>query len=120
MELLLYSRKYNEADAIHNFKDLYNSLQMTHLASDLLDKGLSPKQILEAVVLAIKIANASGIETNAHFMPIFSGINQSIVQDCKLSHLGYGLVLMNANANLPIVGEFQVAILNTYLNNRTM
>lgn len=117
MELLIYSKTYDEADTIHNFKDFYHSLNMRHLASDLLDKGLSPKQISEAVLMAIKSANVSGIVTKEHFMPVFSGIDQDIVQDCKLSHLGYGLVLMNADANLLVVGEFQVDVLNTYLNN---
>jgi hypothetical protein len=117
MELLIYTRKYNEANAIHNFMDFYHSLQMSHLASDLLDRGLSPKQISEAVAMALKIANALGIETKAHFMPVFSGIDHDIIQDCKLSHLGYGLVLMNADANLSVVGEFQVDVLNNYLDN---
>lgn len=117
MELLIYTRKYNQADAYHNFMDFYHSLNMNHLASDLLDKGLSPKQISEAVVAAIKITNASRIETNAHFMPVFSGINQNIIEDCKLSDLGYGLVLLNADSNLSVVGEFQVEVLQLYLEN---
>lgn len=116
MELLVYTQKYDQADAIHNFMDFYHSLNMKHLASDLLDKGLSPKQITEAVLMAIKIANSSGIETLRHFMPVFSGIDQNIIEDCKLSHLGYGLVLMNADANLSVVGKFQVDVLTEYLD----
>jgi len=117
MELLIYTQKYDQADAIYNFMDFYHSLNMKHLASDLLDKGLSPKQISEAVIMAIKIANASGIEAHKHFMPVFSAMDQDIIQDCKLSHLGYGLVLMNAESNLAVVGEFQVEVLKTYLNH---
>ena len=67
--------------------------------------------------MAIKIANSSGIESYKHFMPVFSGTDETIIQDCKLSNLGYGLVLINADANLPVVGEFQVAILKKYLKN---
>lgn len=117
MELLIYTQKYDQADAIHNFMDFYHSLNMKHLASDLLDEGLSPKQISEAVVAAIKIAKVSKLETNAHFMPVFSGIRQTVIEDCKLSHLGYGLVLMNADSNLAVVGEFQVDVLQQYLEN---
>lgn len=113
MELLIYADKYQEADAIHNFMEFYHSLHMKYLASDLLGKGLSPKQITEAVFKAIKIANASGINSNKHFKPVFSGINKSIIQDCKLSQFGYGLVLMNADANLSVVSEFQVDLLKT-------
>lgn len=117
MELSIYSRTYNKSNTILNFIDLYNRLNMSHLASDLLDKGLSPKQISEAVGAAIKIAKASKIETNAHFMPVFSGLNQNIIEDCKLSHLGYGLVLMNADSNLTVVADFQVDVLKLYIQN---
>ncbi|MDB9720968.1 hypothetical protein OAA67_03730 [Winogradskyella sp.] len=115
MELLIYSQKYEKADAIHNFMDFYHRLNMKHLASDLLDKGMSPMQISEAIIAAIKIAKVSNLETNAHFMPVFSGKDQTIIEDCKLSHLGYGLVLMNADVNLEVVGEFQVGVLTGYL-----
>jgi hypothetical protein len=119
MELLIYTKTYNEADAIHNFMDMYNNLHMTHLASDLLKKGLSPDQITDAVATAIKVANTSGMETKKHFMPVYSGINEEIIQDCKLSHLGYGLVIMNADVSLPVVGDFQVDVLKEYLNERS-
>ena len=114
MELIIYSKEYNRTGTIHNFMDFYYSLQMTHLASDLLKKGLSPKQISDAVAIAVKIAKSSTIETKKHFMPVYSAINQEIIQDCKLSHLGYGLVLMNANPNLSVVGDFQVSVLNEF------
>jgi len=116
MELLLYTKTYNEADTIHNFMDLYHSLHMTHLASDLLQKGLSPDQITDAVATAITIAKTSGMQTNKHFMPVYSGINEEIIQDCKLSHLGYGLVILNADKSLPLVGNFQVDVLKEFLN----
>jgi len=119
MKLLIYTNKQNQSDVIHNFMDLYYSLHMTHLASDLLKKGLSPDQITDAVTTAIKVANTSGIETNKHFMPVYSGINEEIIQDCKLSHLAYGLVIMNADASLPVVGDFQIDVLKEYLNERS-
>lgn len=51
-------------------------------------------------------------------MPVYSGLNEQIVQDCKLSHLGgYGLVIMNADKSLPLVGSFQVDILKEFLND---
>ena len=119
MELSIYTKIYNEGKAIHNFTSFYYSLHMKHLASDLLSKGLTPDQITDAVATAIKIAGVSGIETYKHFMPVYSGINQEIIQDCKLSHLGYGLVIMNADRNLPIVGGFQIDILKEYLNEKS-
>lgn len=118
MELLIYSRTYDQADAARNFIDFYYSLQMKHLASDLLDKDFSPKQISEAVTRAIKIANALGVEVHKHFRPVFSGIRQDIIQDCKLSDMGFGLVLMNADTSLSVVGEFQLKVLKKYLGSR--
>lgn len=118
MEVTLYNRSNNTADVITNFMDFYYSLQMKYLASDLLKKGLSPRQISDAVEIAIKVANASGIGTQEHFMPVYSAINQEIVKDCKLSHLGYSLVLMNADPSLAIVGDFQINILTEFLKSR--
>jgi hypothetical protein len=117
MKLSIYSRTYNESSAILNFMDFYYAINMKYLASDLLEKGLSPIQISEAIVMAIKIANSSGIIVRKHFMPVFSGMDHDIIQDCKLSHLGFGLVLMNADSNLAAVGEFQVVVLQRYLEN---
>lgn len=117
MELSIYTRSYYEADTILNFMDFCYSINMNYLASDLLHKGFSPKHISEAVVMAIKIANSSGIETRKHFLPVFSGMDQEIIQDCKLSDLGYGLLLINADSNLSVVGKFQVEVLKKYLDN---
>lgn len=118
MELTLHPRGYETSDAIHNFMDFYYSLQMNYLASDLLKKGFSPEQISDAVIMAVKIARSSGIGTQKHFMPIYSAIDQEIIKDCKLSHLGYGLVLMNADPNLSVVGDFQVSLLEEFLKTR--
>lgn len=116
MELLLYEREYRESDIIHNFMNFYYAIKMKHLASDLLDKGLTPDQIRNAFAKAIRVANASGIQVKKHFMPVYSGIDKEIIQDCKLSHLGYGLVLMNADPGLSVVGAFQLDVLKEYLN----
>jgi hypothetical protein len=120
MELTIYQRENDTFGTIHNFMDLYYSLQMEYLASDLLKKGLLPNQISDAVTIAIKIANSSGISARKHFMPIYSAINQEIMRDCKLSHLGYGLVLMNANPNLSIVADFQLSILKAFLKQEKL
>lgn len=115
MELRLYTQGYETFDTIHNFMDLYYSINMKYLASDLLDKGLSPQQITDAVAMAIRVARSSGIKVHKHFLPVFSGIGHGIIQDCRLSHLGYGLVLMNADASLSAVGDFQVSLLRGFL-----
>lgn len=87
------------------------------MASDLLVKGLSSEQISNAVVRARRIAKSSGIEVHKHFMSVFNGIEGAVVQDCKLSHLAYGLVLMNADDAITLVGQFQVSVLENYLRD---
>ncbi|MFT4805215.1 MAG: hypothetical protein ACI9YE_002431 [Psychroserpens sp.] len=116
MELIVYTERYHVSHAVHNFMDFYYSMNMKYLASDLLGKGLSPEQITHAVEVALKVANSSGMEAHKHFMPVYSGLKQGVIKDCKLSHLAYSLVLMNADANLKAVGKFQVDVLKRFLN----
>tara|TARA_R110000868_G_scaffold200671_1_gene448192 strand:+ start:35839 stop:36192 length:354 start_codon:yes stop_codon:yes gene_type:complete len=111
MKITIYKTVNQESDSISNFMDFYYSLKMPFLASDLITKGLSPQQIYLAINKAIKVADASGIVIKQHFKPIFSGVNQEIVHDCKLSKLAYGLVLMNADEGNSEVGKFQVNVL---------
>ncbi|MBC8757635.1 hypothetical protein H2O64_23405 [Kordia sp. YSTF-M3] len=118
MKTILQKNTYDLTSSIDDFLDLYYSLSMRYWASDLLKKGLSPKQINTAVIAAIKIANSSGLEIRKHFRPMFSGTKQDLIQDCKLSLLGYGLVLLNADTNLSIVGTFQVELLERFLQNK--
>lgn len=114
MELIIYNKNYDNAYTINHFVDFYYSLQMKYFASDLLKKGLSPKQISDAVAMAVKIASSAGIVIHKHFMPVYSAKDKEIIKDCKMSYLGYGLVLMNANPNLSAVGNFQVSVLKEF------
>lgn len=115
MEIVLFDKAY-KSDSIHNFTDFYYMLRLEHLASDLLDKGLLPKQINNAVSSALSAAKSSGLDIREHFKPVFSGMDKEIVLDCKLSHLGYGLAMMNADVELSVVGDFQISVLNAYLD----
>ena len=116
MELLLYREKHDIVDSIDNFMNFYYNLHMNYLASDLLNKGFSPQQITDAVLKAMKIGKSSGIEIRKHFIPVFTQVNKEIVSDCKLSRFGYGLVLLNADAELLAVGEWQIKVLKAYIN----
>ena len=119
MEMTIFIKDFRPVDSIARFMDFYYSLHMTYLASDLLEKGLSPKQISDAVIKAINIGKASGLELNQHFKPVFSGIEREIINDCKLSNLAYGLVMMNADVELSVVGDFQLSVLKSYLINHS-
>ncbi|WP_291871006.1 hypothetical protein [Maribacter sp.] len=117
MEITIFTNYYRPVDSIANFMDFYYSLRMKYLASDLLDQGLTPRQISDAVVRAINVGKSSGMDIAKNFRPIFSGFHKEIISDCKLSHLAYGLVLMNADIELSVVGDFQVSVLQQFLIN---
>lgn len=115
MDLLIYQKEYHQADAIEHFLGFYYNLKLSHLASDLLEEGLSPKQISDAVLKAIKVGKSSGLEIRQHFMPVFTDLKREIISDCKLSQLGYGLVLLNADPDQKAVGKWQIKVLESYL-----
>lgn len=119
MKIILHQTTYDLAPSIEDFLDRYYSVNMRYWASDLLDKGLSPKQINDAVVVAIKIASASGLEIRKHFKPMLSGTRHELIQDCRLSRLAFGLVLLNADSNLAAVGAFQLGLLEHVLRNNS-
>lgn len=116
MEISIFKSTNKPIDSIDSFMNFYYHLQLGFLASDLLEKGLSPEQILDAVLKAIKAAKSSGLEVRQHFMPIFSQRDNEIVNDCKLSRMGYGLVLLNADVELSVVGEWQISVMKAKLD----
>ncbi|EPR73777.1 hypothetical protein ADIWIN_1137 [Winogradskyella psychrotolerans RS-3] len=115
MEVILYREEYKNVDTIDRFLRFYNTTNMTYLASDLLKKGLSPPQITDAILKAIKVGKSSGLKIEKHFLPIFTQVNSKIISDCKLSQLGYGLLLINADVELGVVGKWQVNLLERFL-----
>ena len=114
MGITIFAKEYKPAHSIAHFMDFYYSLRLKYLASDLVGQGLSPGQISNAVVRAINVGKASELEFSKHFRSVFSGIEKEIISDCKLSHLAYGLVLMNADVELQAVGDFKVSVLQQY------
>ena len=115
MELTIYNREYNSIDSIENFLDLYFNREMEFFADDLLKEGLSPSDIKEAIQRAMAAGRAAGLEIRKHFAPVYCQINGTLLYDCKLSRLGYAMVLLNARPELPIVGEWQLKILRHFL-----
>lgn len=114
MEVIIYHESYDMNESLDNFIDLLNGSQMKYFASDLLEEGLSYSEIKEATTRAIRVAKSSGIYVRQHFMPVYSQTSEGIMRDCKLSRLGYAMVLMNASPNLPVVGNWQVRVLTKF------
>jgi hypothetical protein len=116
MQITMYNSEHQNADSIENFMEFYYGLRMNYFASDLLYNGLSPKQISEAITKAMNVAKSSKLNLREHFRPVFSSIANEVISDCKLSRLGYGLVLMNAETKLSVVGKWQLKVLARFLD----
>ena len=114
-QITIYKREYDPIGAIDDFMGFYYSLNMKFLASDLLKDGLTPFAIEKAFMRATKIARSSGIEVQKHFMPVYIELNKTIVKDCKLSKLGYAMVLLNADPEYAVVGQWQLKVLKEFI-----
>ena len=111
IDMILFHTEYEREEALDNFLTGYFSAEMTHLASDLLTKGLSTRDIMMAIRKTVTICRTAGEDPRRHFLPIYTQYQGAIIKDCKLSHLGYSLTLLNAPEQLPVVAKFQLELL---------
>ena len=110
MSIIVYHKEYNASQSFENFLDLLYARQMRYLASDLLNEGLSPADIQTAIRRAITAGKNSGLNIRRHFAPFYTEKNGVLISDCKLSRLGYALVLLNADPEAPNVARWQVKV----------
>lgn len=114
MNVVLYNKNYELNESLENFLDTYFGRQMNYLASDLLDEGLSPIEIAEAVRRAMTIGKVAEIAIRRHFIPVYTFYEGTLVRDCKLSNLGYAMVLLNAAPTTPAVAAWQMKVLGKF------
>ena len=55
IDMILFQTEYDRMEALEDFLNGCFSAEMTHLASDLLKKGLSPRDIMAATRKAVTI-----------------------------------------------------------------
>lgn len=115
MAIILYHREIEQEDSFSAFRDMYFSSKMKYLASDFLKVGLSSNDIVQAVKRAINSSKNVGLEVKEHFAPVYTQVEGMLFNDCKLSKMGYAMVLLNANINLPIVAKWQSRLVNDFL-----
>jgi hypothetical protein len=106
-----FSKTYRINSAIDDFLKTFYLQQLTYMASDLLDNEYEPKDIMEGLDRAMTVCKTAGLPVACHFMPLYSDRNGVTIRDCKLSLLGYQLLLLNANPNHPATARFQLNIL---------
>lgn len=116
MEVIVYQKQYKNNNTIDNFINSIYHLGMKHLASDLLVKNLSPEDIKTAVKKAILASENSGLDAKKHFQPIISVSENTSFLDCRLSRLGYTMVLLNVEPKNEFIANFQVQIAKQVLN----
>ncbi len=114
MNIVIFQHQNNLEDSLSNFRDLYFSSQMKYLASDLLNEGFSPNTIKDAVQKAITICKTSNLEIREHFQLVYTELEGMIIKDCKLSQLGYGLVMLNAEETIPVVAQWQLKVIRNF------
>jgi hypothetical protein len=114
MEIIIYHQEYNSSETLENFIDLLNSCSMKYFASDLLEEGLTSRDISQAIERAMSAARAAGVETRKHFAPMYTQTQSGLIKDCKLSRLGYALTLLNADVKTPLVARWQVQLVSEF------
>ncbi len=114
MKLQTIDQKWTSGAELENFLDQVYQSKMSLLASSLLEKGLSPDEINEAVERAFHVCEAAGISTRQHFCFLYTQRGQGLMRDCKLTRMAYQLVLLNANTKNKAVASFQLKVLSKY------
>jgi len=117
MELVIYKEAQGNESTIEGFLEMFYDIQMKYLASDLFIQGLDYEDVEKAIMRAIRIAQSAGLKVDQHFKLVYSQMGTTLVKDCKLSELGYALVLINANPNNRYVAEGQLKMLNAFLQS---
>ncbi len=112
MEVIVYQKQYKNNSTIDDFINSIYHRGMKHLASDLLAKGVHPEDIKIAVKKAIVASENSGLDVKKHFQPVISVKNGTSFIDCRLSELGYSLVLLNIEPKSKYIAAFQVKVAN--------
>ncbi|MDH3652247.1 MAG: hypothetical protein OEQ53_21340 [Saprospiraceae bacterium] len=116
MKMILYQDRYDLDQSIQDFLDVYFRQRMEYFASDLFEVGLSPAEISTALQQALLAAKSAGLNVRQHFHKQYSDYRGALVSDCRLSRLGYGLLLLNANVSKRAVAKWQVKVLEHFLS----
>ena len=117
MKVVLYQQDRVGTSTFDDFLDVYFNNRMEYFASDLLDVGLSPMDINIALKRAVLAAKTAGFEVRHHFHHQYSDYRGTTISDCKLSRLGYGLLLVNANVEIQAVANWQVQLVQKFLSD---
>ena len=111
MQLIIYGRNDEPYESLEAYLDALRSSKMTFLASSLLEEGLSPSDIMEALRRATTACRTAGLQVEDHFKPVYSSYRGSLVRDCKLTRTGYLFMVINAPADSPCAANWQYRLI---------
>lgn len=114
-QVIIYHDEPDSFESLEDFLDMYFHSQMKYFASDLLKEGFSTTDIRDAVSRAMTAGKTTGLNLRSHFALVYTDVDGTLVKDCKLSRLGYALLLLNAKPEIPMVGRWQMKILEQFL-----
>lgn len=117
MDVIIYREDYDTETSIEHFLNALFQQQLTYFASDLLEHGLSPASITNAVRKAMLAARAAKLNLRQHFQLLYTATHENLIRDCKLSRLGYALVLLNADVKNPMTASWQIKVLKHFLSS---
>ena len=97
-----------------DIEDLFFRQQCTHSVSQILQQGIivadDPEQ---AVTRAIKACALAGLPVHRHFQSIYVCAGET-QKDWLVSDLAFQLIVLNANADDPIIAQMQVELLSNH------
>lgn len=111
MEIAIFNQN-NHFDVIDQFEEVMLDAELKFFASDMLLYGFNNMhEIDQAIERARQICETADIPVRNNFKSIYLSNNGEVFCDCKLSNFSRKLVMINADASLPLVAQFQIELL---------
>lgn len=104
------------APGIDQFLRQLHARELNFLASDLIKEGIEPRNIVVAIKDAIEMAGVGGLQAERHFSPVYTFDKGVIYKDCKLSKLGWHLVLLNLPGQDKATSTLKLSICEQLVN----
>ena len=118
MAIVAYYNTSNNNQAFEDYEKNFYGSRMQYLASDLLSKGVSSKEITDALSRAMNCLRLNEIMLMKHFIPIYTSINGEVFKDCKLSNFGYAMLIINTDPSNFVIAQLQLKIISKYLKSK--
>lgn len=103
---------------IENFADSLADRNLTHYASDLLEKNgcRSLHELSFAVKRATEACNCMHLPLQENFKVVYRSRNGEVVQDWRLSPMAYLLTALNSDPHNAFVANLQVEVVKRMLD----